>query len=508
MENQDDRLEKIWEGDLLGRRFEADLLQHYIETENGAFLKSDRKSSIVLAIDAEYGQGKTWFLDRLSQQLALQHPVARIDAWADDASEEPLAAFMSSIDDALAPYLTKSQELRDRLARAKVAALPVMGRLMKGAVIKGLSKVAGDGAEDAIGDAFEGAIEKAKTPDSDDTSGLAEAVEGVLHEVGKEIDSLVDRRGAAMLAEYRQRRKSRIGFRKNMSDLVAALDQSDVAGNSPLIVVIDELDRCRPDYAIRVLEEIKHFFEVQGVVFLIAIHGQQLTHSVEAVYGSSFDAKSYMLRFFTRTYKMRRLSVSEIVAGYFASWEKQPAFVVLELLEGNDAKTPSVEEYLSKLLDEYKVTPRETYPILDALRLFAIDAGDHEKIQLHALVQHLVRFVRGLGPNEKLATTGKMKLASIEMVGKKTLEKRAVTLSQLLERLQVWGVQIGRARYQDYGRGAPDNLAKNIVEKEFNRRAVQTDIDIRSVTYTYSERVEGIMRFGSDMLPLEDVEKS
>jgi len=110
---------------------------------------------------------------------------------------------MSSIDDALAPYLTKSQELRDRLARAKVAALPVMGRLMKGAVIKGLSKVAGDGAEDAIGDAFEGAIEKAKTPDSDDTSGLAEAVEGVLHEVGKEIDSLVDRRGAAMLAEYR-----------------------------------------------------------------------------------------------------------------------------------------------------------------------------------------------------------------------------------------------------------------------------------------------------------------
>ena len=74
---------------------------------------------------------------------------------------------------------------------------------MKGAVIKGLSKVAGDGAEDAIGDAFEGAIEKAKTPDSDDTSGLAEAVEGVLHEVGKEIDSLVDRRGAAMLAEYR-----------------------------------------------------------------------------------------------------------------------------------------------------------------------------------------------------------------------------------------------------------------------------------------------------------------
>lgn len=507
MENQEDRLEEIWKGDLLGRRSEANLLQHFIETESEAFLRSDRKSSIVLAIDAEYGQGKTWFLDRLSKQLALNHPVARLDAWADDASEEPLTAFMSSIDDALAPYLSKSQQLRDRLARAKVAALPVMGRLVKGAVIKGLSKVAGDGAEDAIGDAFEGAVEKAKTTDSDDTSGLAEAVEGALEEVGKEIDALVDRRGAAMLAEYRQRRKSRLGFRNNMSDLVAALDQSDVAGGSPLIVVIDELDRCRPDYAIRVLEEIKHFFEVQGVVFLIAIHGEQLTRSVEAVYGSSFDAKSYMLRFFTRTYKMRRLSVSEIVAGYFAHWENQPAFVVLQLMEGKEAKTPSVEGFLSMLLDEYKVTPREAYPILDALRLFAIDAGNDEKIQLHALVQHLVRFVRGLEPKEKLLTSGKMKLASIEKVGASTFAPKAVRLSDLLERLQVWGLQIGRARYQDFGNSAPDNLAKEIVEEEFNRRTNQSNNDVPSVTYTYLERVEGIMRFVSDMMPLEDVER-
>ena len=507
MENQDDKLEKIWRGDLLGRRSEADLLQHYIETESEAFLKSDRKSSIVLAIDAEYGQGKSWFLDRLSQQLALSHPVARIDAWADDASEEPLTAFMSSIDDALSPYLTKSQQLRDRLARAKVAALPVMGRLVKGAVIKGLSKVAGDGAEDAVGDAFEGALEKAKTAEDSDTSGLAEAVEGVLEEVGKEIDSLVDRRGAAMLAEYRQRRKSRVGFRRNMSNLVAALDESDVAGKSPLIVVIDELDRCRPDYAIKVLEEIKHFFEVQGVVFLLAIHGQQLTHSVEAVYGSSFDAKSYMLRFFTRTYKMRRLSVSEIVAGYFASWEDQPAFVVLQLLEGNEPKIPSVERYLSKLLDEYKVTPRETYPILDALRLFAIDTGRQEKIQLHALVQYLVRFVRGLGPSEKLVTTGNLKLASIEKVGATTVARKAVTLAELLDRLGVWSLQIGRARYQDFGRSAADNLAKEIVEAEFSRRTIQTDNDIPSVTYSYPARVEGMMRFLSDMLPLEDVDK-
>lgn len=501
-------IDDIWKGDLLGRRSEADLLQNFIENESKAFLKTGRRSSIVLAIDAEYGQGKSWFLDRLSEQLALQHPVARIDAWADDASEEPLTAFMASIDDALTPYLTTSKQLKDKLARAKVSALPVMGRLLKGAMIKGLSKVAGDSAEDAISDAFEGAVQKAKGTSEDGTSGFAEAVEGALDEVGKEIDSLVDRRGAAMLAEYRQRRKSRIGFRRNMSELVIAIDGSEVDGSSPLIVIVDELDRCRPDYALKVLEEIKHFFEVRGVVFILAVHGEQLTASVEAVYGPNFDAKAYMQRFFSRTYKMRRLSVAEIVASYFATWDDQPQFLVLDLLEGNSAETPSVESYLAKLLDEYSVTPREAYPILDALRLFSLDTGNGEKIQLHALVQHLVRLVRGLEPHAAIATTNELRLASIEFGNPSSRKPKAVNLVQLLERLQIWGQNIGRARFQKFGPRAPDNLAKEIVEAEFARRTIRTHDEIESVIFSYPTRVSGIMRLAKDMLPLEKVDAS
>ncbi len=52
-----------------------------------------------------------------------------------------------------------------------------------------------------------------------------------------------------------------------------------------LIVVIDELDRCRPDYALRFLETIKHVLEVPCVPFIIAANARELSQAVNGVYG-------------------------------------------------------------------------------------------------------------------------------------------------------------------------------------------------------------------------------
>ena len=64
-----------------------------------------------------------------------------------------------------------------------------------------------------------------------------------------------------------------------------------------LVVCVDELDRCRPDYAIRFLEATKHIFEVEGVIFLLAVNLSELSNSVRALYGSEFDAQQYLRRF-------------------------------------------------------------------------------------------------------------------------------------------------------------------------------------------------------------------
>lgn len=69
-------------------------------------------------------------------------------------------------------------------------------------------------------------------------------------------------------------------------------------GSKKIVVVIDELDRCRPDYAIKLLERIKHFFEIPGIVFVIAVDGKNLHHAVNTLYGPSVESEVYLRKFF------------------------------------------------------------------------------------------------------------------------------------------------------------------------------------------------------------------
>ena len=68
-----------------------------------------------------------------------------------------------------------------------------------------------------------------------------------------------------------------------------------------IVIVIDELDRCKPTFAIDLLEIVKHLFNVKGIVFIFALDMHQLQHSVKRVYGIDFDAIGYLERFFDYT---------------------------------------------------------------------------------------------------------------------------------------------------------------------------------------------------------------
>lgn len=100
--NEVDQVEKdIWAGDLLGRKDEGLHLQRFIENtfklENG----SNSPSSFVLNINSGWGQGKTWFLTRLADQLRQNHAVVYFDAWRNDFTKDALLSFVSIICDEL-----------------------------------------------------------------------------------------------------------------------------------------------------------------------------------------------------------------------------------------------------------------------------------------------------------------------------------------------------------------------------------------------------------------------
>ena len=65
-----------------------------------------------------------------------------------------------------------------------------------------------------------------------------------------------------------------------------------------LVIFIDELDRCRPNYALEMLERIKHYFDDDRIIFVISLNKEQLTHTITNYYGSGFDATRYLNKFF------------------------------------------------------------------------------------------------------------------------------------------------------------------------------------------------------------------
>ncbi len=97
------------------------------------------------------------------------------------------------------------------------------------------------------------------------------------------------------------------------------LDEHRVV-TTPLVVFVDELDRCRPDFAIKLIEVVKHLFDVPGVCFVVSTNMKQLSESVRAVYGGGFDAAHYLQRFFDLTYHLPPPDHYRYAMSLFAAW--------------------------------------------------------------------------------------------------------------------------------------------------------------------------------------------
>lgn len=125
-------------------------------------------------------------------------------------------------------------------------------------------------------------------------------------------DSTVFSKGAAVLEIFSGRNFSNlykelkgnnpldvIRKEKNIEDAVNDfLDSLLAEKGDRLIVFIDELDRCKPSYAVRLLERIKHYFENERITFVFSVNIKELQHTIKRFYGESFDACRYLDRFF------------------------------------------------------------------------------------------------------------------------------------------------------------------------------------------------------------------
>ena len=80
---------------------------------------------------------------------------------------------------------------------------------------------------------------------------------------------------------------------------------SEAAGkwsSRPVVIMVDELDRCSPEYAVEMLQLLEHIFYAENVVFVVSMNRAELAHSVKEFYGEGFDANGYLERFFDNVF--------------------------------------------------------------------------------------------------------------------------------------------------------------------------------------------------------------
>ena len=92
-------------------------------------------------------------------------------------------------------------------------------------------------------------------------------------------------------------------YKKDFDDFILCKKNIKVklkesCSKKPQIFIVDELDRCKPSFAIDTLEIIKHFFDVENCIFIVAVDKLQLEESAKTIFGQEMDSEKYFSKFF------------------------------------------------------------------------------------------------------------------------------------------------------------------------------------------------------------------
>lgn len=214
----------------------------------------------VVAVDSPWGTGKTTFVRMLHAHLTKEHfQCISFNAWEVDYTIDPLVAMVSAIDQVTIAG-KGATKFREHIKSVR----------------KVTSLVAKRGAVAAVKALTVGALD------------LEEEIEGAISELASE--SIGD-----IVQAFRKETELITRFRTELEKAIKQLTESEK--KPALVFFVDELDRCRPTFALELLERVKHLFNVQNLVFVLAIDKAQLEASTAAVYGSNINAAEYLRRF-------------------------------------------------------------------------------------------------------------------------------------------------------------------------------------------------------------------
>lgn len=252
--------------DLFGRKFFADNLSRLFQhTDDG----------LVITINSRWGDGKTSFIhfwkDRISQK-SIFIPIY-YDAFRNDFSDDAFLSIATSIQESLEKKLANdgfNPKNKKQLESLKKSSKDISKGLLKSSVGYATRVIASTIIKD----------EKIL----DDIDSFSQKL------LFKTLEEDVDNRFDAFQAQK--------ALVEDYQNTLKAILKGDSKEPLKVIFFVDELDRCRPDFAIQVIEKIKHLFSINNVFFVLAINKEQLLNTFTSVYGlQGENSEIYLQKF-------------------------------------------------------------------------------------------------------------------------------------------------------------------------------------------------------------------
>ncbi|WP_116870646.1 KAP family P-loop NTPase fold protein [Vibrio splendidus] len=341
-----------WKEQTSDNKFPADTLDRakYASFLHNYLVNNSAEGGYVLNLNAKWGAGKTYFINRWIESIKDNHPVVYIDAWQQDYSDDPMLTVVSSLIEALGSHLPKENQHIEKISEKSARFIKALApALMKGVV----KKTTGVNLDDIAIDADESLPSTTEKVESEPKNTTTTDI------VADSASTLAK----CLIDDHNAKLQSVKHLRNEIKQLVKAITRPDNRLSTPTFVFIDELDRCRPSYAVEMLEVVKHFFELDNIVFVIATDTEQLQHAVKAVYGAKFDAQTYLGRFFRRRYSLTELSRYEFVrqiieekVAYDSQWREH----VPSINQSTDLMSA-----ISIVADRFRLSLRDTAQLVD-----------------------------------------------------------------------------------------------------------------------------------------------
>ncbi|QZO11284.1 KAP family P-loop NTPase fold protein [Pseudoalteromonas piscicida] len=348
----------------------------YLERKNyGEYLSNyirNQRGSLVLNLNGEWGSGKTHFLRQLHTDLSVNHklPTVYIDAWESDFSDDPLLVFLSEITEQLLNYISSEDD--EKKFEARETQSKILGKLAV------LSKNIYNGSLD-VAAAYISTKNKEWDTGLDATALTSMVSHFKINPTSNALELDEPKYGKSLKENYKSQYSAIIKTKEIMNEFIEFISGDR---NPKAFVLVDELDRCRPSYAIEMLEIIKHFFDTPNFVFVVATDTTQLSHSVKAVYGSTFNGEEYLTRFFNRTALIPKGNLSGFIKATLKKTsilEKLNEGIPIPNLKGGLKRKLDLDEltnHLTFISEIYNVSLRkleQSIAKLDSILLFEIE---------------------------------------------------------------------------------------------------------------------------------------